>query len=181
MMVAFYRRNKSCAHLCPVCYRCAWEVPARTLRWAGTHRALCCGARWRLSAPPSLYTHSGCFSWNPAPPGPSPGQTRTRACQWRSLGGRIKQRSCFCFSVEPMQQRVWKLIKNNQFRGERPTNLSVEDFFLSVANRFDDLQKGLEESEVTQSAGLVVELFPLCFLQGAQAVCSNSMFFSPPQ
>lgn len=50
-------------------------------------------------------------------------------------------------------------------RGEQPlTNLSVEDFFLSVANWFNDLEKGLEESEVTQSAGLIIELLPLCFL-----------------
>lgn len=51
----------------------------------------------------------------------------------------------------------------------RPTDLSVEYFFLSVANWFDDLQEGLEESEVTQSAGLVVELLPLCLLRGTRA------------
>lgn len=56
------------------------------------------------------------------------------------------------------------IAKYNQCRAERPTYLSVEDFLLPVANWFDDLQKGLEESEVTQSAGLVVELLPLCFL-----------------
>lgn len=67
--------------------------------------------------------------------------------------------------------------KYNQFKAKRLTNLSVEDFFLSVANWFNDLQKGLEESEVTQSAGLIVELLSLRFLRGAQAMCSNGIFF----
>lgn len=55
------------------------------------------------------------------------------------------------------------------FRGEKPlTDLSVEDLFLSVANWFNDLEKGLEESEVTQSPGLIIELLPLCFLQSGK-------------
>lgn len=67
------------------------------------------------------------------------------------------------------------------FRGEKPlTDLSVEDLFLSVANWFNDLEKGLEESEVTQSPGLIIELLPLCFLQAGkktEAVCSNYFIF----
>lgn len=68
------------------------------------------------------------------------------------------------------------------FRGEKPlTNLSVEDLFLSVANWFNDLEKGLEESEVTQSPGLIIELLPLCFLQAGekkQRLCVQTIPFS---
>lgn len=68
------------------------------------------------------------------------------------------------------------------FRGEKPlTNLSVEDLFLSVANWFNNLEKGLEESEVTQSPGLIIELLPLCFLQAGekkQRLCVQTIPFS---
>lgn len=50
-------------------------------------------------------------------------------------------------------------------REEHLTNLSVEDLFLSVANWFNDLEEGLEESEITQPSSLIVELLALCFLQ----------------
>lgn len=57
----------------------------------------------------------------------------------------------------------------NAISGEEPlTNLSVEDLFLSVANWFNDLDEGLEESEVTQSPGLVIELLPLRILQAGK-------------
>ena len=45
------------------------------------------------------------------------------------------------------------------------TDLSVEDLFLSVANRFNDLEEGLEESEIAQPPSLIIELLPLRFLQ----------------
>lgn len=61
------------------------------------------------------------------------------------------------------------MTEKNAIRGEEPlTNLSVEDLFLSVANWFNDLEEGLEESEVTQPPGLIIELLPLRFLQAGQ-------------
>ena len=44
------------------------------------------------------------------------------------------------------------------------TDLPVEDLLLAVPHRLDDLKEGLEEPEVTESAGLIVELLPLCLL-----------------
>lgn len=54
---------------------------------------------------------------------------------------------------------------------ERLTDLSVQDLFLSVANWFNDLEEGLEESEVTQPPGLIIELLPLSFLQADNSYC----------
>lgn len=72
-------------------------------------------------------------------------------------------------------------LQQNQCCHRRPlTNLSVEDLFLSVANWFNDLKEGLEESEVTQPPGLVIELLPLCFLQAGgknHKLCWNTFTF----
>lgn len=78
-------QTKAVAYLCPACYRCVWEVPARIPHWVGKHRVLYCEARWHLSAPPSLCRHSGYFSWSPGLQGPSQGQTHTQAYQWQNL------------------------------------------------------------------------------------------------
>lgn len=50
------------AYLCPICYRCAWEVPVWILHWEGKRIMLYYVARWHLSAPQNLYKHLGCFS-----------------------------------------------------------------------------------------------------------------------
>lgn len=66
-----------------------------------------------------------------------------------------------------MQHVVDNLVKTEPIlfgAEERLTNLPVEDFFLSVADWFNDFEKRLEESEVTESAGLIIELLPLSFL-----------------
>lgn len=79
----------------------------------------------------------------------------------------------------------WLQLNQYYQRRKTLTNLSVKDLFLSVANWFNDLEEGLEESEVTQPAGLIIELLPLCFLQAEQKkrkkekqrLCSNYSTF----
>lgn len=57
-------------------------------------------------------------------------------------------------------------------RAEEPlTNFSVKDLFLSVANRFNNLEEGLKEPEVTQPPSLIIEFLPLCFLQAEKKGC----------
>lgn len=55
-------------------------------------------------------------------------------------------------------------ITNMKMERKILTNLPVENLFFSVANWFNDLEERLEESKVTQSPGLIIELLPLCFL-----------------
>lgn len=47
------------------------------------------------------------------------------------------------------------------------TYLSVQDLLLPVAQRLNDLQDRVKQSEVTQAPCLIIKLLPLCFLGNA--------------
>lgn len=44
------------------------------------------------------------------------------------------------------------------------TYLSVQDLLLSVAQRLNDLQDRVKESEVTESPCFIIKFLPLCLL-----------------
>lgn len=101
----------SVAYLCPICYRCVWEVPVWIPRWVGKHIMLDCGAHWHLSAPQNLYKHLGCFSWSPEPRGPSQGQTHTQAYRSQNLTEQ-KVKSVLFFGQKFLTELICSEINN---------------------------------------------------------------------